>query len=79
MSCPCTKCEGCGCLGGCVHSEDKTCVCVRCPTCNELVIRARLDYGYTTCMKHSSEKTKDHQPGVVNSLGLHEKYFPEGR
>ena len=52
---------------------------IRCPTCSELIPEARLEYGYETCIEHSNEKVKDHQPGVVNSLGLHEKYFQEGR
>jgi adenylate kinase family enzyme len=51
----------------------------RCPTCNVLIPEGRAELGYQTCVKHSDEKPKDHQPGVVNSLGLHEKYFPEGR
>lgn len=60
--------------GSCQDPEE-----VRCPMCNIIVPEARAELGYKTCIKHSDEKVKDHQPGVVNSLGLHEKYFPEGR
>ena len=47
---------------------------------NSLELNKNRNIGYLyRCVKHSDEKVKDHQPGVVDSLGLHEKYFPEGR
>ncbi len=54
---------------------------MKCKVCNQPIPQARIDAlpGVTTCVKHSDEKTRDHQPGVTHSLGLHEKYFPEGR
>ena len=54
---------------------------IRCKVCNELIPEGRLEAipNVQTCVKHSDEQVRDHQPGVVNSLGLHEKYFPEGR
>ena len=54
---------------------------INCKICDEPIPQARLEAipDVQTCVVHSDEKLKDHQPGVVNSLGLHEKYFPEGR
>jgi hypothetical protein len=84
--CGCLWCEDCGWVGLCCGECDSDCsapVFIRvktlCPTCSVEVPQARVDYGFNTCVKHSNEKEKDHKPGVVNSLGLHEKYFPEGR
>lgn len=48
---------------------------IRCQRCNESLTEERALYGFNTCVKHSEEKEKDHQPGTVNSHGLHEKYF----
>jgi RNA polymerase-binding transcription factor DksA len=54
---------------------------VKCKVCGEPIPEARLEAlpDVETCVKHSDEKPRQHEPGVVNSLGLHEKYFPEGR
>ena len=83
IMCPCALCFGCCCGRSpedCINAEDDArCACGRCIVCSKLIPQDRLDYGFKTCVKHSDEKKKDHQPGVVNSLGLHEKYFPEGR
>lgn len=54
-------------------------VSIRCKSCDVLIPEERALYGFNTCVKHSDEKEHPHQPGVVDSLGLHEKYFPEGR
>lgn len=50
-----------------------------CKVCKEEIPTARAEYGFDTCIKHSDEKAKDHQPTVVDSRGLHEKYSPEER
>jgi len=52
---------------------------VLCPVCEEPIPQIRIDYGYKTCVKHSDEQVRDHQPTVVDSRGLHEKYSPEER
>jgi len=54
---------------------------VKCKVCAVPIPEGRLEAlpNAETCVKHSDEKKRDFKPGVVNSLGLHEKYFPEGR
>ena len=41
----------------------------RCTVCSVLIPEGRVELGYATCVQHSDEKKKKHQPGVVDALG----------